>query len=276
MRTGSHGTASTDKERPCGVGSPYPIDSDSRRCDDRPEMSLGWRREERYDIRHHPRRAHLGRDPVEHCGAVARDDQDEVVRRRLDDMQCAKAFDSAGLRYDLPLGAGEQGWIRRFSEMKVIDDGGRHTVTLTGVEGSPRWPRSDDVGAGCPARAHAARENGACRCPAGRRGGNRPRSCSSPPSCPSPRSSRHPIPRLLSLRMARAGQPTRCHHPRRDEYRRRDQENGRRMCPHGLPRPRRPSLPRSHSPVAPFPRMPPCHPRRRRGTRPPSSPLCRK
>lgn len=83
---------------------------------------------------HHPGRPDLGCDSVEDLGGVARDDQNEVVRSHLNDVERTKSIDFPGSRHDFPFSASEQICIRWFPEVQVVDDRSGHFLTLTGVE----------------------------------------------------------------------------------------------------------------------------------------------
>jgi hypothetical protein len=103
-----------------------------RGCDDWSEVALGWTRQERHDVGCHPGRANLGGDSVEDLGVVARDDQNEVVRCCLNDVKISKSFDLPGLGHDFLFGTSEQFWVRRLSEVKVIDYYSRHLLHPNG------------------------------------------------------------------------------------------------------------------------------------------------
>jgi hypothetical protein len=76
---------------------------------------------------HHPGRANFRSDPVKDLRAITRDDQNVVIRCHLNDVKAAKSFNVSGLRYDLVFSTSKQIGTRRFAEVKMIDNGCRHT-----------------------------------------------------------------------------------------------------------------------------------------------------
>jgi hypothetical protein len=117
-------------------------------------VSLWWQREQGHDVIH-PGRANLRGEIVEYFDVITQDDEDQVIRCHLNDVETMDSLRDPCLRHQLPLRATQEIGIGCLLEIKVVDDSCGHVGDATARCDRSASPTRD----ACPELA-AASERG--------------------------------------------------------------------------------------------------------------------
>ena len=69
----------------------------------------------------HPGRADFGSELVEYFSVITQDDENEVIRCHLNDVETSDSLRDPRFRHNLPLCLSEEISVRCLAEMKVVD-----------------------------------------------------------------------------------------------------------------------------------------------------------